>query len=46
MTPVRYPVPRTAPRVERPTRGATSPLTFVLLIATPAVVAVAALRPR
>ncbi|WP_437024475.1 hypothetical protein [Streptomyces sp. enrichment culture] len=46
MTPVRYPVPRPAPRAERPTRGATSPLTFVLLIATPAVVAVAALRPR
>ncbi|MFF7330228.1 hypothetical protein ACIQU5_34525 [Streptomyces sp. NPDC090306] len=30
----------------RPTRNSPSPLTFVLLIATPAVVAVAALRPR
>ncbi|MBM7090720.1 hypothetical protein JTP67_19665, partial [Streptomyces sp. S12] len=46
VTPVRYPVHRPAARAERPTRGATSPLTFVLLITTPAVVAVAALRPR
>ncbi|MFJ8897294.1 hypothetical protein [Streptomyces sp. NPDC102370] len=35
-----------AVEVKRPTRSTTSPLVFVLLIATPAVVAVAALRPR
>ncbi|MFF9219011.1 hypothetical protein [Streptomyces viridosporus] len=40
-----YPRYRAAP-VRRPSRGATSPLVFVLLITTPAVVAVAALRPR
>ncbi|WP_345575151.1 hypothetical protein [Streptomyces prasinosporus] len=42
---MRYPRYRAAP-VRRPSGGATSPLTFVLLITTPAVVAVAALRPR
>ncbi|MER5843907.1 MULTISPECIES: hypothetical protein [Streptomyces] len=41
-----YPRYRAAPPVERPSGGATSPLTFVLLIAVPAIVAVAALRPR
>ncbi|MEU5225952.1 hypothetical protein AB0G55_25385 [Streptomyces toyocaensis] len=40
-----YPPYRAAPS-RKPSRGATSPLTFVLLITTPAVVAVAALRPR
>ncbi|MFI2425518.1 hypothetical protein ACH5A7_15690 [Streptomyces sp. NPDC018955] len=45
MTPVHYPRYRAAP-ARRPSGGATSPLTFVLLITTPAVVAVAALRPR
>ncbi|MEU0336481.1 hypothetical protein [Streptomyces sp. NPDC006193] len=32
--------------VGRPTRGRTSPVTYVLLITVPAIVAVAALRPR
>ncbi|MGN7138662.1 hypothetical protein ACTHS2_16645, partial [Streptomyces pseudogriseolus] len=42
---VTYPRHRAAePR--RPARSTTSPLVFVLLITTPAVVAVAALRPR
>ncbi|MEU5521592.1 hypothetical protein ABZ759_13240 [Streptomyces sp. NPDC047860] len=45
MTPVHYPPYRPAPD-RRPSGGATSPLTFVLLITMPAVVAVAALRPR
>ncbi|WP_164555546.1 MULTISPECIES: hypothetical protein [unclassified Streptomyces] len=45
MAPVHYPPYRATPD-RRPTGGATSPLTFVLLIATPAVVAIAALRPR
>ncbi|MER6801882.1 MULTISPECIES: hypothetical protein [Streptomyces] len=40
-----YPPYRAAP-ARRPSRSTTSPLTFVLLITTPAVVAVAALRPR
>ncbi|WP_280118891.1 hypothetical protein [Streptomyces marokkonensis] len=40
-----YPPYRAAPARKR-SGGATSPLTFVLLITTPAVVAVAALRPR
>ncbi|MGC3003371.1 hypothetical protein ACPF8X_34610, partial [Streptomyces sp. G35A] len=44
-TPVHYPRYRTAP-VRRPPGRTTSPLTFVLLITLPAVVAVAALRPR
>ncbi|SDE04183.1 hypothetical protein SAMN05216505_115110, partial [Streptomyces prasinopilosus] len=46
LTPVHYPRYRAAPPVERSSGGATSPLTFVLLIAVPAIVAVAALRPR
>ncbi|MEV5342842.1 hypothetical protein ACIG0D_11110 [Streptomyces sp. NPDC052773] len=40
-----YPEYRTPPR-PRPIRNTTSPLTHVLLITVPAVVAVAALRPR
>ncbi|KKD02728.1 secreted proline-rich protein [Streptomyces sp. WM6386] len=40
-----YPVYK-APAPRRATRGGTSPLTFVLLITVPALVAVAALRPR
>ncbi|MES5817816.1 hypothetical protein [Streptomyces sp. RG80] len=35
-----------APAPRRATGGHTSPLTFVLLITVPALVAVAALRPR
>ncbi|MEU3759704.1 hypothetical protein AB0H19_14115, partial [Streptomyces albogriseolus] len=42
---VTYPRHRTT-EVKRPARSTTSPLVFVLLITTPAVVAVAALRPR
>ncbi|MER6418587.1 hypothetical protein [Streptomyces sp. NPDC001137] len=45
MTPVAYPRYR-APAPKRSPRGGPSPLTFVLLITVPAVVAVAALRPR
>ncbi|MEF9908039.1 hypothetical protein [Streptomyces sp. P9-A2] len=41
-----YPRYHAASPVERPSGGATSPLTFVLLITMPAVVAIAALRPR
>ncbi|MEU3660568.1 hypothetical protein AB0E77_12550 [Streptomyces sp. NPDC032940] len=41
-----YPRHRTARVQQRSTRGATSPLVFVLLITVPAVVAVAALRAR
>ncbi|MDT9696463.1 hypothetical protein [Streptomyces sp. P17] len=40
-----YPRYRTSPK-RPPTRSTTAPLTFVLLIAAPAIVAVAALRPR
>ncbi|MET8975753.1 hypothetical protein ABZX85_09035 [Streptomyces sp. NPDC004539] len=36
---------QSAPR-KRPTHGTTSPVTYVLLITAPAVIAVAALRPR
>jgi hypothetical protein len=36
---------RAAPR-GRPTRNASSPLIFVLLITAPAVIAIVALRPR
>ncbi|MFF8726541.1 hypothetical protein ACF073_08630 [Streptomyces sp. NPDC015171] len=32
--------------IHHPTRGRTSPVTYVLLITVPAIVAVAALRPR
>ncbi|WP_367319272.1 hypothetical protein [Streptomyces sp. HUAS ZL42] len=45
MTPVSYPAYQTPPR-KRPSHNVTSPLTYVLLITAPAVVAVAALRPR
>ncbi|MGW7789729.1 hypothetical protein [Streptomyces tricolor] len=39
--------PADHPRViSRPTRGRTSTVTYVLLITVPAIVAVAALRPR
>ncbi|MET9523189.1 hypothetical protein [Streptomyces coeruleorubidus] len=44
-THVRYPVYRAAPR-PRPASRTMSPLTFVLLVTVPAVVAVAALRAR
>ncbi|MGW7203378.1 hypothetical protein [Streptomyces sp. NPDC054837] len=40
-----YPVYKAPPPRQAP-RGRTSPLTFVLLITVPALVAVAALRPR
>ncbi|WP_269144747.1 MULTISPECIES: hypothetical protein [Streptomyces] len=40
-----YPRHRARPP-RRTTHGATSPVTYVLLITAPAVVAVAALRPR
>ncbi|MER6346338.1 hypothetical protein ACWC10_22200 [Streptomyces sp. NPDC001595] len=40
-----YPEYRTAPH-PRPVHHAPSPVTYVLLITAPAVVAVAALRPR
>ncbi|MEU9595183.1 hypothetical protein AB0D84_36435, partial [Streptomyces sp. NPDC048193] len=46
-TPVHYPRYRAARVVKQgSSRGATSPLVFVLLITVPAVVAVAALRAR
>ncbi|MFF8032058.1 MULTISPECIES: hypothetical protein [unclassified Streptomyces] len=45
MTPVHYPRYRAAP-ARPPSGDATSPLTFVLFVAIPAVVAVVALRPR
>ncbi|GAA2761820.1 hypothetical protein [Streptomyces paradoxus] len=41
-----YPRYRAAPPRPRPAGGALSPLTFVLLVTVPAVVAVAALRAR
>ncbi|MGC9543838.1 hypothetical protein [Streptomyces sp. UG1] len=44
-SPVRYP-PYRATSHRRAAHGAPSPLTFVLLIAAPAIAAVAALRPR
>lgn len=44
-TPVTYPSYRSHP-VKHRVRGTTSPVTYVLLITAPAVVAVAALRPR
>jgi hypothetical protein len=43
---VHYPRYRAARPQQRSSRGATSPLVFVLLITVPAVVAVAALRAR
>ncbi|WP_338784703.1 hypothetical protein [Streptomyces sp. DG1A-41] len=42
---MRYPRYRASPR-PRPASNTLSPLTFVLLVTVPAVVAVAALRPR
>ncbi|MET9453010.1 hypothetical protein ABZY21_38845, partial [Streptomyces cinerochromogenes] len=44
-TPVSYPAyhPHT---ISHPRRGRTKPVTYVLLITVPAIVAVAALRPR
>ncbi|WP_344609045.1 hypothetical protein [Streptomyces glaucus] len=42
---MRYPRHRAQPH-RRTARGAPSPLVFVLLITAPAVIAVAALRPR
>ncbi|MCQ4204216.1 hypothetical protein M4J06_001997, partial [Streptomyces coelicoflavus] len=46
LSPVHYPRHRTARPPQRSSRGATSPLVFVLLITVPAVIAVAALRAR
>ncbi|WP_269066314.1 hypothetical protein [Streptomyces spinoverrucosus] len=40
-----YPRYRTPPR-NRPSQGGQSPVTYVLLITVPALLAVAALRPR
>ncbi|MFF6881074.1 hypothetical protein ACFY9S_38075 [Streptomyces sp. NPDC012474] len=45
-TPVHYPRYRASPPRPRQATGAMSPLTFVLLVTVPAVVAVAALRAR
>ncbi|MFI9155118.1 hypothetical protein [Streptomyces sp. NPDC053367] len=45
MSPVTYP-PYKAPRQQRVSHDANSPVTFVLLITVPAVIAVAALRAR
>ncbi|MFE9309046.1 hypothetical protein ACIQCF_09845 [Streptomyces sp. NPDC088353] len=45
MTPVAYPRHHTQPHRPSPRRSP-SPLTYVLLIAVPALAAVAALRPR
>ncbi|KPI27475.1 hypothetical protein OV320_5523 [Actinobacteria bacterium OV320] len=44
-TPVSYPAYHASPR-QRPVRRGQSPVTYVLLITVPAVIAVAALRPR
>ncbi|WP_257003861.1 hypothetical protein [Streptomyces sp. SA15] len=41
-----YPRYQAPSRRKRPSHGATSPVTYVLLITAPAVAAVAALRPR
>ncbi|MFJ9155199.1 hypothetical protein ACIRPS_00220 [Streptomyces griseoviridis] len=41
-----YPRYRAQSAPQRPVRGTTSPVTYVLLITAPAVIAVAALRPR
>ncbi|MFF6947130.1 hypothetical protein ACFZAD_00480 [Streptomyces iakyrus] len=43
---MRFPRYRAAPPRPRPANGTLSPLTFVLLVTVPAVVAVAALRAR
>ncbi|MFF1549162.1 hypothetical protein [Streptomyces sp. NPDC058291] len=40
-----YPAYHSSPH-QRPARGHQSPVTYVLLITVPAVIAVAALRPR
>jgi hypothetical protein len=45
VTPVSYPAYRPHP-AGHPAPGHTAPVTYVLLIAVPAIVAVAALRPR
>ncbi|MER5577461.1 hypothetical protein ABT082_28510, partial [Streptomyces massasporeus] len=45
-TPVHYPRYRATPPRPRRADGTLSPLTFVLLVTVPAVVAVAALRAR
>ncbi|MER6045788.1 hypothetical protein ABT136_34510, partial [Streptomyces sp. NPDC001856] len=45
VTPVHYPAYH-APAHQRPARGGRSPVTYLLLVALPAVIAVAALRPR
>ncbi|WP_177244309.1 hypothetical protein [Streptomyces sp. yr375] len=45
VTPVRYPAYHPSAQ-QRPARGGQSPVTYVLLITVPAVIAVAALRPR
>ncbi|MDI5905824.1 hypothetical protein QDK90_12445, partial [Streptomyces sp. 12257] len=45
-TPVTYPAYHHAKAPERRTHSTTSPVIYVLLITAPAVVAVAALRPR
>ncbi|WP_405866353.1 MULTISPECIES: hypothetical protein [unclassified Streptomyces] len=45
MAPVTYPHYR-APVRRAPVHGGPSPVTYVLLITAPAVIAVAALRPR
>ncbi|MFE7930072.1 hypothetical protein ACFU6S_15295 [Streptomyces sp. NPDC057456] len=44
-TPVSYPAYH-ASRQQRPVRRGQSPVTYVLLVTVPAVIAVAALRPR
>ncbi|MET7683202.1 hypothetical protein [Streptomyces sp. NPDC005423] len=46
MAPIRYPQYHARPPRPRPTHGSTSPVVYVLLITVPAVVAIAALRPR
>ncbi|MFI0542627.1 hypothetical protein ACH3VS_27510, partial [Streptomyces sp. WSLK1-3] len=45
-SPVSYPAYHHAKAPDRPTHSTTSPVIYVLLITAPAVVAVAALRPR
>ncbi|MDX3804389.1 hypothetical protein PV723_37800, partial [Streptomyces sp. AK04-3B] len=43
--PVTYPAYHATAR-QRPSRGGQSPVTYVLLVTVPALIAVAALRPR